>query len=203
MSSNHEEHLWKELKWRDFVIATFVVIILAVLYFWIYSMNPNEQSMWSIARELALAIIPDLIPVFLLFAGSYVLLRRTQQLWSKKETDELTSKISSRVADMVKSELGTLREAAKADQATAIVEGSLIIKSAKYGAEGHYNDVTDRVRSAISAGKVKMRVDNDFFGPDPIKTVPKKVIVEYVYAGREGYSKTVPENADLIFSTLK
>jgi hypothetical protein len=120
-------------------------------------------------------------------------------LWSERETEELVSK----VADMVKSELGTLKEAAKADQAAAIVERSLIIKSAKYGAEGHYNDVTDRVRSAIAAGKVKIRVDDDVFGPDPIKGVPKTVTVDYIYAGIEGYSKTVPQRADLIFSTLR
>lgn len=81
------------------------------------------------------------------------------------------------------------------------IEGQLIIKSARYGATvkgiDYYNDVTDRVRSAIVAGRIdRMPVNNDYFGPDPIKREPKKVIVDYVYAGRD-YSRTVPENEKL------
>jgi hypothetical protein len=98
---------------------------------------------------------------------------------------------------MVKSELSAL----KASHPIDMPEGQLIIKSAKYGATvkniDYYNDVTNVVRSAIVAGRVEIRVDNDNFRPDPIKGEPKHVTVDYVYAGRDGYSKTVPENATL------
>ena len=199
MSNNREKDLWRELDRRDILMAFLVTAFLIIIYHVIGWTRPSEESIWSIIRTFALDTIVNLIPVFLLYIGVRVLFRHTQALRTEKETEELASK----VANNVKSELGALREAAKADQAAAIEERSLIIKSAKYGAEGHYNDVTDRVKSAIAAGKVKMRVDDDVFGPDPIKKVPKKVTVDYVYAGREGYSKTVPQNADLIFSTLK
>jgi hypothetical protein len=77
-------------------------------------------------------------------------------------------------------------------------EGQLIIASARYGAEDQYNDVTDIVKSAVVAGRrVEMPVSNDYFGPDPIREVPKKLIVTYFYAGRE-YSRTIPEGATLL-----
>lgn len=199
MSNSREKDLWETLEKYHLWMAFLVTIILVSIYFWIGWMKPVEGSLPDTARTLVLDIIANLIPVLLLLIGSYALFRYLQELKSKRETGELASK----VADMVESKLGTLREVAKADQAAAIEERSLIIKSAKYGAKGHYNDVTDRVRSAIAAGKAKVRVDNDLFGPDPIERVGKAIIVDYIYAGREGYSKTVPENAYLIFSTLR
>ncbi|MFB0521203.1 MAG: hypothetical protein ACETWD_07230 [Desulfatiglandales bacterium] len=85
----------------------------------------------------------------------------------------------------------------KTERGLEKAEGQLVVKSARYGAQDRYNDVADRVRSAISAGRIdEMPVNNDYFGPDPIERVPKQLIVDYVYAGRD-YSKTVPENGKL------
>jgi hypothetical protein len=81
---------------------------------------------------------------------------------------------------------------------TPQAEGQLVIDSARYGAEGKYNDVTNVVKSAVVAGqRVELPVNNDYFRPDPIKGVPKELIVTYFYAGRK-YSKTIPEGATLL-----
>jgi hypothetical protein len=129
----------------------------------------------------AYLIILSLIAAFilLLYIGTMLLARRTQ-------------KLSEKVEEYVRLRGATT----KASPVTVTTEGQLIIKSARYGAQDQYNDVADRVRSAISAGRVEMIVNNDYFGPDPIERVPKKLEVTYFYAGR-GYSKTVPENAKL------
>lgn len=119
---------------------------------------------------------------------------------SEKEPPTAYYVITSAVASIIVVVSGSLLSswaARKFERGVEKAEGTLIIKSAKYGAQDRYNDVTDRVRSAISAGRIdEMPVNNDYFGPDPIERVPKKLIVTYVYAGRD-YSKTVPENGKL------
>jgi len=193
MSNNREKDLWKELRKRDVLLALLVMAMLIGAY--PFFAKPNEKTFWSVYayNTLAADVIANVIPVFLVYILSYTLLHRIQALWSERETGELASK----VADRVKSEL-TLKASHQVD----MPEGQLIIKAAKYGATvkniDYYNDVTNVVRSAIVAGRVEIPVNNDHFGPDPIKREPKAVTVDYVYAGRDGYSKTVPEKAKLL-----
>ena len=181
--------IMKENKGSALLLALLVMVMLIGIYPFFVRLNWSVDSYGILVAE----VIANIIPVLLVYILSYTLLHRIQALWSERETGELASK----VADMVKSELSAL----KASHPIDMPEGQLIIKSAKYGATvkniDYYNDVTNVVRSAIVAERVEMPVNNDHFGPDPIKREPKHVTVDYVYAGRDGYSKTVPEKATL------
>ena len=175
MSNNREKDLWEILDNYHLWMALLVIVILVVSYFGIGWMVPNEGSRWYMARQLLQDIIANLIPVILVFIILYAFFRHTQTLRSKRETGELSSEISSKVANMLQSELGFQ------------TRGRLIIHSAKYGAEDCYNDVTQNLNSAISAaGRIEdLPIDNTYLGPDPIKRVSKKLTVEYFYAGRK------------------
>ena len=184
MSNNREKNLWKEMDRLAFWASIAAIVILTVIYFAIGRMKPDEESIWSTACVFVLDIIANLIPVLLLFMGSYALLRRIQAFRTEQETEELASKIASKVA-------GLLRTGHPAN----VAQGELIIESAMYGAEDK-TDVTQLLRSKVSSGRLEIRVCNDDLGGDPSPGAVKELEVVYFYAGHK-YSIIVSEGGIL------
>lgn len=104
MSQKRESNLWNELYFFQFIGASVVIVLLVAIYFIITFTNPNEGSNWAVARLLALSVIANLIPIFVLFTGSYALFRRIQTLRSERDTENLASKISSEIRTTIQKE---------------------------------------------------------------------------------------------------
>lgn len=75
-------------------------------------------------------------------------------------------------------------------------ERGLHIMRAYYGGEGHFVNVTDRVRSFVDGGHLFMRIDNEHIGVDPDPHVHKVLRVLYWFEG-ERRNIVVPEKAEL------
>jgi hypothetical protein len=75
-------------------------------------------------------------------------------------------------------------------------ERGLYIMRAYYGSEGHFVNVTERLRHMIDDGRIYMRVDNEHLGLDPDPHVHKVLRVLYWYDG-ERRNIVVPEKSDL------
>ncbi len=72
-------------------------------------------------------------------------------------------------------------------------------KSASYGANSKYADVTSYINDAIPAGSIK--IGNDYLGGDPLPGVVKHVDITYDDGAGEPYkTATVPENYILYFN---
>ncbi len=92
-----EKALWKELDRLAFWASLFTITLLTVAYFLIASSAPSDTQVLSIAHTFALNVIANLIPTFILFVVSYVLLRRVQNLKTSKESEEIAEEIANRV----------------------------------------------------------------------------------------------------------
>jgi hypothetical protein len=75
-------------------------------------------------------------------------------------------------------------------------ERGLHIMRAYYGAEGHFVNVTERLRHMIDDGRIHTRVDNEHLGLDPDPHVHKVLRILYWYQG-ERRNIVVPEKAVL------
>jgi hypothetical protein len=78
-------------------------------------------------------------------------------------------------------------------------ERRLHIMRAYYGGEGHFVNVTERLRHMIDDGRIRTRVDNEHLGLglDPDPHVRKVLRILYWYEG-ERHQIVVPEKAELI-----
>lgn len=84
-------------KWA-YVLSISTAIVLSGIYFWVSAWQA-PKGFFSIIREYSLAIVPNLIPVFIIFAFSYVFLRRIQSIKSQQDNMELVERITSQVRD--------------------------------------------------------------------------------------------------------
>jgi len=75
-------------------------------------------------------------------------------------------------------------------------ERGLHIMRAFYGGEGHFVNVTERLRQMIDGGRVYTRVDNEHMGVDPDPHVRKVLRVLYWFDG-ERRNIVVPEKSEL------
>jgi hypothetical protein len=89
MSTKREARLWKELRWRDLLLAGLITIILIAGYFYIARLETLSVTL----QEFLLSIIANLIPTPLLFIVAYVLFNRLEELRSEKDADELADKV--------------------------------------------------------------------------------------------------------------
>lgn len=71
------------------------------------------------------------------------------------------------------------------------------IMRAYYGGEGHFINVTERLRHMIDDGRLRTRVDNEHIGVDPDPHVHKVMRILYWYQG-ERHNIVVPEHEILI-----
>ena len=117
MSGNREKEVWKELDRLTFLASIVAIVILVAIYFIIGEMKPSEESIWNTVKVFVQDIIINLIPVFLLFMGSYAVFRRIQTLRSERETEDLASKVAFKVVEVLR-ETNTLTEDAPASDET-------------------------------------------------------------------------------------
>jgi hypothetical protein len=75
-------------------------------------------------------------------------------------------------------------------------ERGLHIMRAYYGSEGHFVNVTERLRHMIDDGRIYTRVDNEHLGLDPDPHVHKVLRVLYWFDG-ERRNIVVPEHSEL------
>jgi hypothetical protein len=87
MTNKREAKLWKEISWRDVLLAVFVTIILAIGYFYVAGLSTTWQEFW-------MNIIANLIPTPLLFIVAYILFHRLEELRSEKDADELAERVA-------------------------------------------------------------------------------------------------------------
>ena len=76
-------------------------------------------------------------------------------------------------------------------------ERGLHIMRAYYGGEGHFVNVTERLRHMIDDGRLRTRVDNEHIGVDPDPHVRKVLRILYWYQG-ERHNIVVPEKEVLV-----
>jgi hypothetical protein len=100
MSTKREAKLWKEIRWRDLLLAGLITIILTVGYFYISGLEVIGVTL----REFLLNIIANLIPTPLLFILAYAFFRHSEELRSEKDADELADKVLQRLIEVIKSQ---------------------------------------------------------------------------------------------------
>ena len=110
MSDKLEKNLWKELDRIAFIASAVAIVLLCVAYYFIGLTNPTPGTSNFVLRAFMLDVIANLIPAFLLFAGSYAVFRRIQALRSQREVEELASTVSAKVMDPLKSDLDRIKE---------------------------------------------------------------------------------------------
>ncbi len=71
------------------------------------------------------------------------------------------------------------------------------IMRAYYGGEGHFINVTERIRHMIEHDRLRTRVDNEHIGVDPDPHVHKVLRILYWYQG-ERHNIAVPEHEVLV-----
>jgi len=71
------------------------------------------------------------------------------------------------------------------------------IMRAYYGGEGHFINVTERLRHMIDGGRLRTRVDNEHIGVDPDPHIHKVMRILYWYQG-ERHNIVVPEHEILV-----
>ncbi|MBN2319304.1 MAG: hypothetical protein JXR49_09520 [Acidobacteria bacterium] len=86
-----------------------------------------------------------------------------------------TGKVEQRIEE--------LKDSLKAGKSVGIsAQDLLIIESAKYGARGKFNEVTDILKRRIVLGRIdNFPVTNETLGGDPIPTVVKMLTINYKY----------------------
>ena len=101
--------LLNEIDRLAYIVAIGLSTVLVFTFFLIQSWEPPKEL--AAVRELALALIPNLVSVLLIFAFSYALLRRVQSIKSEQESDEL----AGRVATELQSDLAKFSQQAMAN----------------------------------------------------------------------------------------
>lgn len=84
------------------------------------------------------------------------------------------------------------------DRSSAVTSGcgELRVLRATYGGQGKFSDVTQRLQSQVSGGRLNVTVTNDNMGGDPIYGVVKNLYIRYVCGGRD-IEKTIGEGNTL------
>lgn len=97
---NHQNELWKALDRLAGLASMVVVAALTYLYFQI----PTWSFLPEQAREFLMALITNVIPVYILFAVSYFLFRQVQWIRSNQDTEVLARNIASEVTTLLQEE---------------------------------------------------------------------------------------------------
>lgn len=98
---SRESELWRELDKLAFWLSAITLTLLTIAYFLVASfLDPL-----LLLRNFLLAIITNLIPIFLIFALSYAFLRRIQFIRSERDNETLSQKIASAVYLLLQSDL--------------------------------------------------------------------------------------------------
>ncbi len=106
MSNKREAKLWREISWRDLLLAVFVTIALIIGYFYVARLDLLE----NVIREFLLSIISNLIPTPLLFIIAYILFHKLEELRSERDADEIADKVVLRLIEIAKIQTSTTGE---------------------------------------------------------------------------------------------
>lgn len=98
MTNKREAKLWKEIGWRDVILAVIVTIILARGYFYIAGLSTIDGT-W---QEFWMNVIANLIPTPLLFVVAYILFHRLEELRSEKDADEIADRVILKLTEIAK-----------------------------------------------------------------------------------------------------
>lgn len=143
--------LWEELDRITYLGSIGGSVILSIMYFLLWFSNPTEASFLAAAREYVLALITNFVPIFLIFALSYALLRRIQFIRSEQESDALATNIATKTQTAVVGELQNVQR--KMDDILEHAELGHIMHS--LGVAGVTADWTDFVQFK---GPIGMRI---------------------------------------------
>jgi hypothetical protein len=163
MSNKREKDLWKELDKLAFWASALAIAVFAASYFIIAGTAPSEDSFWAIVRTFALDIIANLIPTFLLFAGSYALLRRIQILKAQRETEDLSEELASKVATRV---VQTLADSVSRDAS-----------SSDWGMPRKPLSEDDKFRLMVSG---EFEITKKYFDAE---STPQKIVIQFTNRG--------------------
>jgi hypothetical protein len=102
--------LWEELDRIAYFSSIGACVFFSIVYFLLWFWNPAKDSFSVAIREFFLALITNLVPIFLIFALSYALLRRIQFIRSEQESDALATDIANKTQAAVVSELQIVKQ---------------------------------------------------------------------------------------------
>ncbi len=151
-----------------------------------------DGTLKSILLGALLVLVLLLIGAFLWFVSQW---QQKEARW-KELTTAKREKVYWTVAE------GGLRTDSPEDEIATIEEdldatrAGLVIHIARYGTQADFNDVTEILKSKAKDGRLELIVANDKLDGDPAYGQPKKLHVEYTYAG-ERHSVAVDENKTL------
>jgi hypothetical protein len=99
MTDKYADALLRQVQWLFVFGSVVLLLIFAVSYFWIGSKNYSspDQVHLRLIQSFVMAVTTNLIPVFLVFVGSYFLLRRIQQIQSEHDREALSLAIANAV----------------------------------------------------------------------------------------------------------
>ena len=106
MSQSHTLALLRQVQWLFLIGASILLTMLTGLFFWIGSrdFSAPDQTQLRLVQSFVMAVATNMVPVFLVFVGSYLFLRRIQQIQSEHDREALTLAIAEAVrADLSES----------------------------------------------------------------------------------------------------
>lgn len=107
--NDNTNDLWKALD-RLAAIAS-VILVLALTY--LYFQLPSWSFLPQHVREFLMAILTNIIPVYILFAVSYFLLRQIQKIRDRQKNEDVAKQIAQEVMDVLQ------QGSSKTDQSNA------------------------------------------------------------------------------------
>lgn len=103
MSTNRTSRLIKAVDWFAFWAALPLLGLLVFLFFWAdhWVVDATASPNMATLKVFTTSVVANIIPVFVLFIGSYVVLRKIQEI----KTEERDEQLALSVADAVKQEV--------------------------------------------------------------------------------------------------
>jgi hypothetical protein len=103
--------LLQEVDRLAYVASIGLALAFSAGFFLLWMWQPSNESFWRVVREYALALIPNLVPVFVIFAFSYAFLRKIESIKSNYERRELAALIVTQTQNELRELKNALMEA--------------------------------------------------------------------------------------------
>lgn len=115
------KHLLSELDRLAYRVSIILMIVLIGVYYLLWEYVP-PNTRFTFVRDLGLSLITNFIPIFLVFAASYVLFRKIQEIKSSQETSDTIRGIVEQTNNHLSQPLAAIEE--KLDLVTALTRDS-------------------------------------------------------------------------------
>ncbi len=107
--------VWEEFARILFWLSIAAIVGFSIAYFWLSLWNPDKASFFGpfqlvAVREYLLTLIANVVPIFLIYVGSYILLHRIQSLRSEQETNVLATNIADKTQAAVGIQLQKMQQ---------------------------------------------------------------------------------------------